>query len=123
MLLLNNFNVNAVETLDCSKDIEIADEISEMISICYSDHQGNYKLETPVTIYNTDININFYLIPIYNETICDGMIELNSNGNFTLYEDTSLYFDSLDFISNNYIIYTTGGVVFAENESTYQLKV
>lgn len=114
MLFPNLSIVNGNDNSLSNNENEIVHQIEDMISAHYFDSQGQYHLGSLVAISSVDTNVVFYLIPIYKESTYIGTIELNPNGNITLYDNTILYNRVVNAISNDCIIYATGGIVYVD---------
>ena len=88
--------------------------INDMIEGFYSGLQGEYVIGEPIPIYNADIKSTYYIIPVLCNQQCVGTIEVDTSGNAVLSDDVSLYNAVSEITSAEHLLYTTGGVTYAE---------
>ena len=100
-------NVNSFES-------EVADRIEQIVSVSYSAFPGEYEVKDSFALYNADTTCIYYIIPIFRDQECVGRVELDVSGNVTLTDDTTLYTEIAKLPSAAYLLYTTGGIVYAE---------
>lgn len=104
-------------TAETSTDIqetEIAERIEQMVALCSSDYVGQYNVGDAISIYNADTACTYYIIPVFCDQECIGVIELDSIGNITLNHSSTLYTEITELPSSTYLLYTSGGIVFAD---------
>lgn len=132
MLLSLSFTVQAsIESLGeisteepvLSTESAVADRLEDMIFHFYCDVPGQYTVGDAIEIYNADTEAVYYMIPIFRGQECVGMAEISGSGNITLTDSTKLYDNLVSLEFENYLLYTTGGIVYAENlEETVELQ-
>lgn len=118
MLLSFCFVTNAAGTTANELELAAAEQIERMVSVFYSDIPGDYEIGNAMTIYNADVENIYYVIPIFRDGECVGTAEVDSIGNVSLCDDTTLYANVSELSLPEYLLYTTGGSVYAENEET-----
>ena len=106
-----------------STESAVADRLEDMIFHFYCDVPGQYTVGDAIEIYNADTEAVYYMIPIFRGQECVGMAEISGSGNITLTDSTKLYDNLVSLEFENYLLYTTGGIVYAENlEETVELQ-
>lgn len=106
-----------------STESAVADRLEDMIFHFYCDVPGQYTVGDAIEIYNADTEAVYYMIPIFCGQECVGMAEISGSGNITLTDSTKLYDNLVTLEFENYLLYTTGGIVYAENlEETVELQ-
>ncbi len=116
MLLSLCFVTNATGTTANELELATAEKIEQMVSVFYSGIPGDYEIGNAMTIYNADVESVYYVIPIFRDEECVGTAEVDSMGNVSLCDDTTLYANVSELSLSEYLLYTTGGSVYAENE-------
>lgn len=97
-----------------SLESEAVDRIEQIVSLVYSDSPGQYEIKNAVPIYNADMVCVYYIIPIFRDQECVGTVELDASGNVTLTDEVTLYTNITELSSPAYLLYTSGGIVYAE---------
>ena len=100
-----------------SLETNVSECISDMIEGFYSGIKGEYVVGEPIPIYNADVKNIYYIIPVLRNQQCVGMIEVDTSGNAALSDDVSLYDAVSEITSAEHVLYTTGGVTYAETPS------
>ena len=122
MLIPACITVTAAEIRMSDAESEIAERIEKIVALSYSDFSGQYEIGNAICIFNADTVCMYYLIPIFRNQVCVGTIELDENGNVTLTDETALYRNIEALDAPAYFLYTTGGIVYAEQlENTAKL--
>lgn len=114
MLVPLCFTVYAADISTYSLESEVSDHIEQMVSQFYSNHLGQYEIGNAVTIYNADTTCVYYILPIFCNQECIGTVELDTTGNVSLTNEVALYTEITELMSPRYLLYTSGGVVYAE---------
>lgn len=114
MLIPFGLTAYAAEADANSLEIEVADRIEQMVFAAYSDSPGQYRVNDPITIYNADIECMYYILPVFCGQNCVGTVEVDTTGNVSLTENVVLYTNISELTSSEYLLYTSGGVVYAE---------
>lgn len=79
--------------------------------------EGNYTIGSAFVIYNLDDNTASYMIPVFNDQECIGMVHMSRDLDVgvTFASDTTLYDRVFDLPAGEYILYVTGGALYAES--------
>lgn len=123
MLISFCFTVSATGSINVgSIESNTSERIEEMVSMFYSDYPGYYSVGDAIDIYNPDGPCIYYIIPVFRNQECVGRIEMDVGGGVVLSDDTELYQSIAELDSSDYILYSTGGIVYAESpEITVEL--
>ena len=115
MLIPFCFTAYAAENNTNSLDAEISARIQQIVSNFFSNSPGQYVISNSITIYNADTDRIYYIIPILRNQACVGVVELDMNGNVVLTDDITLYMEISELSFDTFLLYTTGGIVYAES--------
>ncbi len=122
MLIPNCIHANASGRELNSDELDVVNKIEEIISANFGNIQGEYVLGDPICISNVDSNSKYYLVSVNRNQTNIATIEINEIGEVSLTNDISLYREVLSLVGADCLIYTTGGVVYADfNESVVEL--
>ena len=114
MLIPFAFTAYATEGNTDSTESIAAIRIKQIVSAYCSDSPGQYEIGAAVAIYNADMSSVYYIIPIFCNQECVGTVELDVEGNVTLTSDIALYTHITEVLFPEYLLYTSGGIVYAE---------
>ena len=114
MLLSLCFVTNATGTTANELELATAEKIEQMVERFYSDVPGDYEIGNAIPIYNADVTRASFIIPIFCNQECIGRVEVDIEGNVVLIDDVSLYNSINELPTTEYLIYNTGGLLFAE---------
>lgn len=114
MLIPTCLTVRATEQNVSSVESAVADRIEQIVSASYYAFPGQYVMGNAFAIYNADTVCVYYLIPLFRDQECVGMVELDADGNVSLTDDVTFYTAVSELSSTTYLLYTTGGIVYAE---------
>ena len=92
----------------------IAVRIENIVSAAYSDMPGQYEISNAITIYNADVSCIYYIIPVFCNQECVGSVEVGATGGMSLSHDSTLYTSIIELPSDDCLLYTSGGIVYAE---------
>lgn len=110
-------SVYAVDSSNDSLESDLSVQIEQIISQFYFDQPGQYAVGGAITIFNADTESVYYIIPVFCNQECVGVVELDVAGNITLTDGIVLYTEISEFSSSSYLLYTYGGVVYAESQA------
>ncbi|MCD7860190.1 MAG: hypothetical protein LUH51_08585 [Firmicutes bacterium] len=113
MMLPFCLTANAANTSADGSEPSVADRIESMVSAAYSDIPGEYTVGSAAAIYNADSESVYYVAPIFRESECVGTVQVDSGGHVTLTDETTLY-TNMAGLSADYLLYTSGGIVYAQ---------
>lgn len=111
------FPVNAVQLSNDSFDVEMSKKIVQMVSQYYYARPGQYSVGDAISIYNADSECVYYIVPIFCNQECVGIIELDMAGHLTLIDNSVLYTAISELTNSEYLLYTSGGIVYAESQT------
>lgn len=107
------FPAYGTQTQTESVEAGIATRIEEIVYVAFSDLPGQYEIGNAETIYNADTPSISYMIPVFCNQECAGMVEVDLDGNVTATDNTELYANIMDLESNEYLLFATGGIIYA----------
>ena len=102
------------ETDPTDMESDISVRIERIVSAAYSDMPGQYEISNAITIYNADVPCIYYIIPVFCNQECIGTVEVGTTGGMSLSHDSTLYTSITELPSDDCLLYTSGGIVYAE---------
>lgn len=114
MLVPFCFEAYAVESNTVSLESVVTERIEQIVLAYCSGTFRQCNIGNAMTIYNADTSNLYYVIPIFSNQECVGMVEVGANGNVTLSSETALYTNISELSSPDYLLYISGGIVYAE---------
>lgn len=107
------FPAYGTETHTGSVASDIATRIEQIVAVSCSDLPGQYEIGNAVTIYNADMACVSYMIPVFCDQECVGMVEVDVAGNVTMTDNITLYTNITELPSAEYLLFASGGIVYA----------
>lgn len=114
MLVPFCFTAYAVESNTDSLESVVTERVEQIVLAYCSGRFSQYNIGNATTIYNADTSNLYYVIPIFSNQECVGMVEVGADGNVTLTSETALYTNIAELSSPDYLLYISGGIVYAE---------
>lgn len=114
MLVPFCFTAYAVESNTVSLEPVVTERVEQIVLAYCSGRFSQYNIGNATTIYNADTSNLYYVIPIFSNQECVGMVEVGADGNVTLTSETALYTNIAELSSPDYLLYISGGIVYAE---------
>ena len=90
--------------------------IQEMVSAKYSSVGTSIIVAKGLSVYNADTGVSVKLLPVYVDDQCVGVVHLDCSDNFVLSSDTTIYEAVFALEPDQYILYVTDGVYYAESD-------
>lgn len=122
------FAADALGTYGASKSVQVfqkafsegseeANLIESIVVHNTAGQEGSYTVGSAFVIYNLDESASSYMIPVFNDQKCVGMIHMSQDLDvgMTFTSDTVLYDKVFDLPRGEYILYVTGGMLYAES--------
>lgn len=95
---------------------DIIQGIQKMVSVKYSSIGTGITVTKGLSVYNADTGVSVKLLPVFVDDQCVGVVHLDSSENFVLSSDTTIYDAVFTLEPDQYILYVTDGVYYAESD-------